>query len=71
MTRLTTTPILLEQSRDIVIRGCHATVIRLHAMPQAWCDRATLYKVQRRRERELAEIKRDCRRLRGLLRDLD
>jgi len=64
-------PPLLEQSKVIEIRGSQAQVVRLWWHPCAFADRESAQKALIRREKELALIKKDCQRLRGLLRDLD
>jgi hypothetical protein len=61
----------LEQLKDISVDGRPRVLVRV---PNAWAcyvERDIIYKVVHRREQELADIKEACKRLRGLLRDLD
>ena len=67
----TANQLLLEQSKVVEVRGAQAQVVRLWWHPEAWADRETARKVLARRQKELALIKKDCQKLRGLLRDLD
>lgn len=46
------------------------TLVRVHTVAGLWVERQDLVKLVRSRQRELREIKRGLKRLRGLLGDL-
>ena len=58
---------LLEEIVDRTIAGHQISLIRVPGFANAYVDRSSIYKVLHEKERQLAEIKRGCRRLRGLL----
>jgi hypothetical protein len=68
---MTTATLALEHIKDIDVHGSAFTVVQAYVAPNLWVDRRTVIKLQLRRRRELEALRRDCARLRGLLRDLD
>ena len=66
------TPILeLEQLKTVAIDGHSVDLVAIASLHSTFVTRNVVARLISRRKRQLADIKRDCARLRGLLRDLD
>jgi hypothetical protein len=61
----------LEQLKDVAVDGQNVVLVAVSGLAGAWASRNVVRAILVRRHRQLVDIKRDCRRLRGLLRDLD
>jgi hypothetical protein len=65
------TKIMLEHLKTVAIDGQTVDLVAIAGLHHAYVSRNVVAKLIARRQRQLAEIKRDCQRLRGLLKELD